>query len=441
MRQFPIRIGGAVLAAALAWSPAVAEDDLIPAPVQASVRAAVDDGGRVGVVIGYHRDGRSAFYAYGSTAVEGGRPVDPDTIFEVGSVTKLFTAETLAAMVVAGEVALDTTLAEIWPERRSGGGITLGDLATHRAGLPRDIPAEALIGNDEAALLAALDSSSSDADIDYSNAGMAILARALVRRTGEPTATLVERRVSRPMGLDSTGYAPLDTARLARAHVGGADISDTRPQTADIARGAGGLHTTARDLMRFLEQHMDRRPGRSGEIVDVALSGDDGVPLGWQVHEQDGRRIFHHSGEANGYQAFVGFHDAEGGVAVVLLTNASEDDGLQAIALHLLDPAVALPAFAPRPGPAALGAVDGYPGVYVIEGMESGNRIAFVDLGASLGYVETTPDGELVRRARLEQSAPGAFRLPGTPVRIQFEDGGRVRMTVGEQILHLIPQD
>lgn len=438
MRRLPSRVGGAVLAAALAWSPAFAEDALIPAPVQASVRAAVDDGGRVGVVIGYHRDGQSAFYAYGSTAVEGGRPVDPDTIFEVGSVTKLFTAETLAAMAVAGEVGLDTTLAEIWPERRSGEGITLGDLATHRAGLPRDIPAGALIGNDEAALLAALDSSPSDADIDYSNAGMAILARALVRRMGESTATLVERRVLRPMGLGSTAYEPADPSRLARAHVGGVDISDTRPQTVDMARGAGGLHTTARDLMRFLEQHIDRQPGPSGEIVEVALSGDDGVPLGWQVHEQDGRRIFHHSGEANGYQAFVGFHDAEGGVAVVLLTNSSEEDGLQTIALHLLDPAVDLPTFAPRPGPAAPGAFHGHLGVYVIEGMESGNRIAFVDLGGSLGYVETTPDGELVRRARLEESAPGEFRLPGAPVRIHFDDAGRVRMTVGEQVMQLI---
>ena len=77
-------------------------------------------------------------------------------------------------------------------------------------------------------------------------------------------------------------------------------------------------------------------------------------------------------------------------------------------------------------------------GVYVIEGMESGNRIAFVDLGGSLGYVETTPDGELVRRARLEESAPGEFRLPGAPVRIHFDDAGRVRMTVGEQVMQLI---
>ena len=128
-------------------------------------------------------------------------------------------------------------------------------------------------------------------------------------------------------------------------------------------------------------------------------------------------------------------------MAVVLLTNASEEDGLQTIALHLLDPAVDLPTFAPRPGPAAPGAVDGYPGVYVIEGMESGNRIAFVDLGGSLGYVETTPDGEMVRRARLEESAPGEFRMPGAPVRIQFDDGGRVRMIVGEQAMQLIAQD
>lgn len=441
MRPFPIRMGGAVLAVALAWSPAVAEDNPIPAPVQASVRAAVDDGERVGVIIGYHRDGRSGFYAYGSTAVEGGQPIDGDTIFEVGSVTKLFTAETLAALAVSGEVSLDTTLAEIWPEHRFGGDVTLGDLATHRAGLPRDIPAGALVANDEAVLLAALDSSSPDTDVAYSNAGMAILARALASRTGESTDMLVQRRISHPFGLSSTGYAPTDRARLAHAHVGGADISDTRPQTIAMARGAGGLHTTAKDLMRFLEQHVRRQPGGVGEMVEVALSGDDGVPLGWQVRDQDGRRIFHHSGEANGYQAFVGFHDAEGGVAVVLLTNSSEEDGLQSVALHLLDPTVDLPTFARRPGPAAGGAFDGYLGVYVIEGMEGGNRIAFVDLDGSLGYVETTSNGELVRRARLEQSAPAEFRMRGVPVHILFEGDGSVRMTAGEQVMRLIRQD
>jgi len=440
MKRPAFLIGGAILASALAWTSASAEDRIIPAPVEESVRAAVESGGRAGVVIGYIRDGRSDFYAYGSTAVEGGAPVDPDTIFEVGSVTKVFTAEALAALVIEGEVGLDTTLAHIWPERRSGTATTLADLATHRAGLPRSIPDQALADNDEAALLAALDGTSATTETAYSNTGMAILMRAMAALTGESPARLIARLVTGPMGLDSTSYLPVDASRLAHPHVGGADILETRPGTIEIARGAGGLHATARDLLSFLEQHLDRRPGRSGEIVDLALSGRDGAPLGWQVHQQGDRRIFHHSGEADGYQAFIGFHDAEGGVAVVLLTNSSQEDDLQNIALHLLDSSVPLPAFAPAPVGRERTALAGVSGVYLIEGQEQGNRIAFVDLGAELGYVETAPDGRVIRRARLEKIGPAEFRLRGAPIRILFEAGGRARLIAGDQTLVLLPQ-
>lgn len=440
MRRPAFLIGGAILASALAWSSASAEDSIIPAPVQESVRAAVENGGRVGVVIGYIRDDRSDFYSYGAAAIEDGAPVNPDTIFEVGSVTKVFTAEALAALTMTGEVGLDTSLADIWPGRRSGRETTLADLATHRAGLPRNIPDQALADNDEAALLTALDGTSTTTESAYSNTGMAILMRAMAARTGESPASLVERLVTGPMGLHSTGFRPVDAGRLAHPHVGGADILETRPGTVEIARGTGGLHATARDLLSFLEQHLDRRPGRSGEIVDLALSGRDGAPLGWQVHQQGDRRIFHHSGEADGYQAFIGFHEAEGGVAVVLLTNSSQEDDLQNIALHLLDPTVPLPLFAPAPVDQERTALARVSGIYVIEGQEQGNRIEFVDLGVELGYVETAPDGRVIRRARLEEIAPGEFRLRGAPIRILFEAGGRARLIFGDQTLVLLPQ-
>lgn len=441
MKRLSVRMGGAILAAALAWSSTSADDGVIPPAAQASVRAAVDDGGRPGVVIGYLRDGETAFYSYGSTAVEDGAPIGPDSIFEVGSVTKVFTTEILAALTVAGEVNLDTTLAEIWPERRFGGKTTLVDLATHRSGLPRDIPDLALANDDEAALLAALDTASATTDVAYSNAGMAILARALAARTGQSPAMLVERLISGPMNLASTGYEPADVNRLAHPHVGRSDIGATRPRTVGIARGAGGLHTTARDLLAFLEHQLHPRPGRPAETVRLSLSGADGLPLGWQVHQQGDRRIFHHSGEADGYQAFVGFHHEDGGVAVVLLTNSSKQDDLQSIALHLLDPSVPLPVFEAGPADQEGGALGRFAGVYLIEGQEQGNRLEFVDLGGELGYVETDPDGRVIRRSRLEEASPGEFRLRGAPVRVVFEEAGRARLLIGEQTVTLILQD
>ncbi|MEH6663505.1 MAG: serine hydrolase domain-containing protein [Brevundimonas sp.] len=441
MRPILLNTGGAVLALALSWSAAFAQAPLIPPGVEASVRSAVDEGGRIGVVIGYGRGGETAFFSYGSTAVEGGGPIGPDTIFEVGSVTKVFTAELLAALALDGAVSLHTPLAAIWPDRSVDPALTLADLATHRAGLPRDIPASALTGGEDAALLAVLDEASGNAAPAYSNAGMAILARALVRETGEPLPALLERSVTGPLGMDSTGYEPADRARLAHPHIGRLDIRATRGETAPIARGAGGLYTTARDLMTFLEDHRGAQHGGAATRAGLALAGVDAAPLGWQVHEANGRRIFHHGGEAEGYQAFIGFHGGQDGVRVVLLTNASAADDLQAIALHLLDPAMPLPVFASDAAPPQ--ALARLTGAYVMEGDDQGSVITLVDLGDGLGYVETGPDGEAVRRARLEAVGPDEFRLLGTPVLIRFDPDrpGRARLVVGDQDIPLVRRD
>ena len=433
MTQLAMKSGGAILALVLSWTSATAADLDLPPAVEANVRSAVDDGGRIGVVLGYSRDGETTFFGYGATALDQGAPVDADTIFEVGSVTKVFTAEMLAARVLRGAVALDTPLAAIWPDRPIDPALTLGDLATHRAGLPRTIPAAALTNGDDGSLLSALDDASGAQDASYSNAGMAILARALVVESGQTLPTLLEQSITGPLGLDSTGYRVVDPDRLARPHIG---RSETRVETAAIAHGAGGLYTTAGDLMTFLDSHHPDPFGAIETPADLALAGVDGVPLGWRVHEGNGLRIFHHGGEAEGYQAFIGLNQNTG-VRVVLLTNSSVEDDLQQIALHLLDQHTPLPQFQQaRP----VAAFDHLTGTYEIEGEEHGSSITLVNLGDGLGYVETGPDGAVVRRSRLEAVGPVEFRLRGTPIIIRFSgtDPDRARLIVGDQQMGLV---
>lgn len=430
-------------AAATACAPADAGDAALPPAVQASIVSAVEEGGRVGVVVGYIRDGEASFFAHGEMAAGSGRPVGPETIFETGSVTKLFTAETLAALTLDGAVSLDTGLAEIWPERLAGTPIVLAQLATHTAGLPRQIPDDALAGNDEAALLAAVDAAGeAGGEAAYSNTGMAILARALAVRTGETPAANVHRLVAAPMGLADTGFEPVDADRLAHPHLGRTDIADTRPATVSIARGAGGLYSSPRDLLRLVEQHLAPQSGEIASLVELVLEGADGHPLGWQVHDDGTHRIFHHSGDANGYQAFVGFR-RDTATGVVLLANSSAEDGLQQIALHLLDSTVPLPVFAAAGEAAAPEALDRYAGAYVVEGDDSGNRITILATSDGLIYVETGPDGAPVRRAPLVEREPGLFQIRGAPIRLDFETGeaGMVRLTAGDAEFRLLRQD
>ncbi|MAC38729.1 MAG: hypothetical protein CMH93_04250 [Oceanicaulis sp.] len=427
----------AILAASVcvACAPATAEDAVPPA-VAASLEAAVEQGGRPGVVLGYVRDGESVFLAYGRTGNPASSAIGPDTVFELGSVTKLFTAETLAGLAVQGEVSPDTPLAAIWPDRLAANPVTLAQLATHRAGLPRQVPGEVLSANDANALIEFARSAAPSEAPAYSNTGVALLALALSEATGRSVAGNLAIAVTGPFGLTDTGYEPGQPERLAHPHAGGRDISDSRPQTVSVAHGTGGLYSTARDLARLVEAHLAPE-GDTAAIVNLALAGTDGVPLGWQVHDNGRRQVFHHSGDANGYQVFVGFRQ-DTATGVVLLSNASADDGLQQIALHLLDPSVPLPVFGS--GDAAEGLAQ-YEGEYRFSSEPDGNRIRIEVSGADLIYVETAPDGTLVRRTGLVEREPGLFQIRGIPAGIRFGDAGAAELLVGEDSYELVRVD
>ena len=421
-----------------AQTPAV-----LPDSVRASVASAVQQGGRVGVVIGYSQEGRHEFFAEGVLIAGGEAPINADSVFEVGSVTKLFTAETLAALALNSAVSLETPLSQIWPEALPHARITLGDLATHRAGLPRAIPAMALQHNDEAALLASVRGHHAPApDAAYSNLGMAVLARALARRTGRSVSDTLFNQLTGPGGLTQTGYDIIDPHRLAHPHLERMDTYGARTATADIARGAGGLYTTPRDLLRFVDQHVNPPTDVIARQVAVTLEGYDGRPLGWQVHDDGARRIYHHGGDANGYQVFVGFR-RDTATSVVVMANSSTEDALQQIGLHLLDGSVPLPQFTRSGGQSSQNDLSGYVGDYTIEGDDSGNVITLSATADGLAYAEFGPDGALVRRAPLRMRDPGVFQIRGTPIVLVFVDGptGEARLVVGDTQMRMLRQN
>lgn len=409
----PIRLACVLTLAAVLWPVGVLAQSL-PAPVEAAVRSAVEDGGRAGVIVGVIDAEGTRYFAHGA-AHEGGPALDADSLFGLGSVTKVFTAETLAALTVDGAVDPRTPTTAIWPD--AGGEVELWRLATHRAGLPREIPTAALQADDPAPLLALLEQATPAAEPAYSNAGMAILGLALAEATGQPLAQLIQTRLTGPAGMVDTGYAP-DPARLARPHLDGMDISATRPDTPVVGRGAGGLYSSADDLLTWLGLRLDPPAGREARIAALALGGSPAGPLGWQTHQGDGFTVYHHGGDGHGYQAFVGLRP-DTGVGVVLLSNASTDDGLQAIALHLLDETVPLPTFG-APATVEDGGLEAFTGVWRVADDPEGNRIALRIIDGGLAYIETTPDGREVRRTPLRRLDATTFELRGAPVRIIF---------------------
>lgn len=402
----------------------VAAVDEIPEPVRRSVRAAVDGGHRVGVVVAVINPVGRHYLSYGTVSGDDARPLTPASQFGIGSLTKLFTAELLAAAVVDGRVGLDDAVVDGLPAIDDPADTRLWQLATHRAGLPREIP-DAALRNDAAAPLLALLAMDRTlpADPHYSNAGMALLGLALEQADETSLDQQIEQRIARPLGLSATGYQP-DPARLARPHAGRLDISSGRPETPAVARGAGGLYSSADDLLEFVAAHLAPADGLQAQRVALLTGRADGMQagigaLGWKLHLDGDLQVFHHGGDGNGYQAFMGFRQ-DNGVGVVLLSNSSADDALQRIALHLLDPRIDLPRF-DHPPAIALDTrkLRRHVGHYRID-HDDGNTIELTLDDEGLVYVERTGAGKQVRRSRLHADSATRMHLREVPVTLEF---------------------
>jgi CubicO group peptidase (beta-lactamase class C family) len=312
----------------------------------------------VGIVVGVIDARGRRVVAYGALEMGDSRPLGGGTIFEIGSMTKVFTALLLADMVQRGEVALDDPVAKYLPPgvtmpTRGGRQITLIDLATHTSGLPRlpDNLAPKDMANPYAdytvdQLYAFLKSYTLPRDIgatyEYSNLGGGLLGHVLARRAGMDYATLVRQRITGPLHMSATVIAlsPDQTARLARGHDAG--LATVANWDIPTLAGAGALRSDADDLLTFLGAELGYvrtplAPAMAAQIVPRRPTGRPGmeVALGWHIRQTPAGEIVWHNGGTGGYRSFMGF-DAKAGVGVVVLTNVANGPGGDDIGFHLL---------------------------------------------------------------------------------------------------------
>ncbi|MEU4114432.1 serine hydrolase domain-containing protein [Kitasatospora sp. NPDC028055] len=271
-------------------------------------------------------------------------PCTPDTVFELGSVTKTFTALLLADMAVRGELALDDPMEDRLPRHwrparvRSAEPIRLLHLATHTSGLSRLPPgllASALPAWSSNPYAAYGDEQLRDglarttvrgrpgSRFRYSNYGVALLGRALAETAGIPYEQLLAERICRPLGLRSTGCAP-DTPGRAVGHRRGRALP---PWRIPGLPGAGAVRAGGADLLRYLRLHLDGAEGELGAAArDVQRSrlrlphSTDRIGLVWMHRRSGDRDLYFHSGGTRGFTAFVGF-SPEGSAAVAALAN------------------------------------------------------------------------------------------------------------------------
>jgi D-alanyl-D-alanine-carboxypeptidase/D-alanyl-D-alanine-endopeptidase len=318
----------------------------------------------VGIVVGVIDSSGRRVVAVGSADRDGGPPLNGDTLFEIGSVTKVFTSLLLADAVQRGEVSLDDPVAKYLPagvkvpERRNR-KITLVDLATHTSGLPRlplnlmpKDPQNPYAGYTVQQLYDFLSTYQLSRDIgsqyEYSNVGGGLLGHVLARRAGVDYETLVRTRITEPLGMTST-VVTLSSAlnpRLARGHDD--QLRAVANWDLPTLAGAGALRSSANDLLTFLAANLGQKKSPLAAAMTSMLAtrrptGTEGmsVALGWHTTTNGDREIVWHNGATGGYRSFLAF-DRKRGLGVVVLANAATTTGIDDIGRHLLDPAVAL---------------------------------------------------------------------------------------------------
>jgi serine-type D-Ala-D-Ala carboxypeptidase/endopeptidase len=312
--------------------------------LHALIKARVDSGTSIGIVAGtVDAGGLRTIAAYGN-AGPGALPLGADSVFEIGSITKVFTAILLADMAERGEVKLDDPIARYLPStvrvpQRSGRAITLMDLSTQTSGLPRMpdnfMPADARNPYADYTVAQLYDFLSRHElrrtpgeMFEYSNLGVGLLGHVLSLRAKKPYEALVKERILNPLDMDHTAIAltPWMTQHLAKGH----DQTGSVVSNWDIGvlDGAGGLRSTLNDMLTFARANL-QTTGRLQQLMqrthaERASAGNPNAFIGmnWIIRRLDGQEVVWHNGGTGGYRTWLGL-DKKKGRAAVVLTNSS----------------------------------------------------------------------------------------------------------------------
>ena len=353
-------------AASRAQQPSVAASVSQPLPSDSELQEILADRidvqhQSVGMIVAITGPNGRRIVPFGRLNEAGSGKLSGDTVFEIGSVTKIFTALLLEDMVQRGEVSLNDPVVNYLPPNvkvpeRNGRSITLLDLATQTSGLPffpTDIPLNdppaaerAVAAYPTSKVYDFLSQYQLTRDIgskwEYSNLGFALLGNALARRAGRDYASLVKERITDPLGMKSTSItlSPEMHSRLATGY----DVNLKPAPEIDMPAfvAAGCLHSTANDLLTLLEAFMNYRTSPLApamQEMSAPLRPGPGFQqaLGWWIMSfgtADPGFVFH-GGQTPGFSSAIAF-DPRTRTGVVVLSNDTRDDG--GLAWHLMRP-------------------------------------------------------------------------------------------------------
>ncbi len=336
----------------------------------------------------WHGGGLSE-HATGVLNLATGVETTPDSVFQIGSVTKVWTATQIMRLAEEGLLALDTPVRELLPEFAVADPevtreVTVRHLLTHTSGIDGDLFLDTGRGDDcleryVAACAGLAQIHPLGATQSYVNAGYSVLGRVIERLTGRVWDAALREMLIEPLGLAHTVTLP-EEALLHRAAVGhlgaGRDIRPTPVWGLMRPIGPAGLIcASAADVVAFGRAHLDAtllsdasRKEMSTPQVDLPNKHGLGEAwgLGWILERWDGTPVLWHSGSTIGQQAAL-WVVPEHGIVAVLLTNGGHDSALrQDVARELFAELAGLTVRGPLEPPAEPVEVDAarYTGLY-----------------------------------------------------------------------------
>lgn len=309
--------------------------------IKKTIREKVDDGTYQSVFVGIIDNEGVERYHYG-TAAKDGELIDENTIFETGSISKVFTSLILADMVLNNEISLDDSIDKFLPENVetptwNGDKITLLDLATHTSGLPvmpnyppnPDLDKE--YEYDKDGMYEYLSDFQLSREIgsqyEYSNTGGSLLGHVLSLHAGKSYEQTLKERVLDKLGLDSTCVNQCDELRdrFATPHSLGEQADEAIFD--DAMAGAGGVRSSGDDMLAFLSYAMDFDDSELQPAFELTQTPNHQINeilytgLGWAIIDNGDRNIVWHNGATHGFASFVGY-DSDSEQGVIVLTNS-----------------------------------------------------------------------------------------------------------------------
>jgi CubicO group peptidase (beta-lactamase class C family) len=285
-------------------------------------------------------DGNGGRYGDGKVTFAG-TGADEHTEFEIGSITKTFTAALFAEAIDRGEVKADTRLGEVWPDLEGKvAEVTLESIAMQRSGLPSQEPAPSfgdgvmsVLSNylhtdpyrgDAGDIVASLnDVEVGEPEPEYSNYGFAVLGQALAEAAGQDYSDLVRYRLTEPLGMEET-FVPESADGLSHGFT--ASGLPAAPWTMTGSAPAGAIRSTTHDLSIWLRAVRERTAPGAEAAEPRADFEDDRIGWAWFTTTHDGSTITWHNGGTGGYGSYLGFDRETGDGAIVLNDSANDVD-------------------------------------------------------------------------------------------------------------------